>query len=108
MYLSLAPMSPSESSFIIPNKTSVTLVLSAWQSGGCPIRHFIVKYRPKYENQWITIAETLKMPRDVFVLRHLEPEKEYVVMVTAHNDAGITQAEYSFRTLASYNIGTDL
>lgn len=101
-------MSPPESSFIIPNKTSVTLVLSAWQSGGCPIQYFVVKYRPKYENQWITIAESLDMPRDVFVLRHLQPEKEYVVMVTAHNDAGITQGEYSFRTLASYNIGTDL
>ena len=106
--LSLAPMSPGESSFVFPNKTSATLLLSTWQSGGCPIRHFVVKYRPKYESQWTTIAENLDMPKDVFVLRHLEPEKEYVVMVTAHSEAGLTQGEYSFRTLPSYTIGTNL
>ena len=104
----LAPMSPSESAFIIPNTTSVTLLLSAWQSGGCPIQHFVVQYRPKYQNQWTTIAEKLSMPRDVYVLRHLAPDREYVVMVTAHSEAGLTQAEYAFRTLSPYSIGISM
>lgn len=101
-------MSPSETSFIIPNTTSVTLVLSAWQSGGCPIQHFVVQYRPKYQNQWTTIPEKLSMPRETYALRHLAPDREYIVMVTAHSEAGLTQAEYSFRTLSPYSIGTSL
>ena len=101
-------MSPSESAFIIPNTTAVTLLLSAWQNGGCPIQHFVVQYRPKYQNQWTTIAEKLSMPRDVYVLRHLAPDREYVVMVTAHSEAGLTQAEYAFRTLSAYSIGISM
>lgn len=101
-------MSPNEASFLIPNTTSVTLLLSAWLSGGCPIKHFAVQYRPKYQNQWIMVAEKLDMPRDEYVLRHLSPDREYVVMVTAHSEAGLTQGEYLFRTLSPSSIGRDL
>ncbi|GFQ89209.1 down syndrome cell adhesion molecule-like protein Dscam2 [Trichonephila clavata] len=100
-----APMSPQESAFIQPNSTSVTLNLGTWQSGGCPIRHFTVQYRSKYQNQWTTIPDKLDMPRDTFVVRHLSPDREYVVMVTAHSEAGLTQGEYSFRTLHASQAG---
>ncbi|GFV69375.1 hypothetical protein TNCV_3261391 [Trichonephila clavipes] len=36
---------------------------------------------------------------DTFVVRHLTGQ-EYVVMVTAHSEAGLTQGEYSFRDIA--------
>ncbi|KAF8789830.1 Down syndrome cell adhesion molecule like protein [Argiope bruennichi] len=100
-----APMSPQESVFLQSNSTSVTLNLGAWQSGGCPIRHFAVKYHPKYQNQWTTVTDKLEMPRDTYVVRHLSPDREYVVMVTAHSDAGLTQGEYSFRTLPASQAG---
>lgn len=99
----LAPMSPQESVFLSPNSTSVRLNLGAWQSGGCPIKHFVVQYRPKYQNQWITIPEKLDMPRDMYLLRHLSQDREYVVMVTAHSEAGLTQGEYNFKTLHSHS-----
>ncbi|CAL1281786.1 unnamed protein product [Larinioides sclopetarius] len=100
-----APMSPQESVFVQPNSSSVTLNLGAWQSGGCPIRHFAVRYHPKYQNQWTTVTDKLDMPRDTYVVRHLSPDREYVVMVTAHSEAGLTQGEYSFRTLPASQAG---
>ncbi|XP_054712913.1 cell adhesion molecule DSCAM-like [Uloborus diversus] len=100
-----APMSPQESAFLTPNASSVRLNLNAWQSGGCPILHFVVKYRPKYQNQWTAVPDKLEMPRDSYVIRHLSPDRDYVVMVTAHSQAGLTQAEYSFRTLHASQAG---
>ncbi|XP_042913100.1 cell adhesion molecule Dscam1, partial [Parasteatoda tepidariorum] len=100
--LGAAPMSPHGSHFLSPNTTFVVLNLGAWQSGGCPIKHFEIQYRPKYISQWSKVVEKLEMPRDVYFLRNLSPDREYEVMVTAHSDAGLTQAEYSFRT-ASLN-----
>ncbi|XP_035206928.1 Down syndrome cell adhesion molecule-like isoform X2 [Stegodyphus dumicola] len=94
-----APMSPQGSVFIHPNATTVTLNLSAWKSGGCPIRHFTVQHRPKYQNLWTTASEKLDMPRDIYIIRHLSPDREYVIMVTAHSEAGLTQGEYAVRTL---------
>ncbi|CAL1264756.1 unnamed protein product [Larinioides sclopetarius] len=94
-----APMPPHQSAFIQLNSSSVTLNLGAWQSGGCPIRRFVVQYRPKYQNQWITIPDKLNMPSSTYVIKPLSPNREYAVMVTAHSEAGLTQEEYSFRTL---------
>ncbi|KFM72780.1 Down syndrome cell adhesion molecule-like protein Dscam2, partial [Stegodyphus mimosarum] len=101
-----APMSPQESNFLQPNTTSVTLNLGTWQSGGCPIRHFLVQHRPKYQNQWTKVPDKLEMPRDTYVVRNLAPDREYVVMVTAHSEAGLTQGEYNFRTLRSLQGGS--
>ncbi|GBO33806.1 hypothetical protein AVEN_181671-1 [Araneus ventricosus] len=98
-------MSPQGSVFIQPNSTSVTLKLGAWQSGGCPIRHFAVQYRPKNQMQWTVIQDKLDMPRDTYAVRHLSPDREYVVMVTAHSEAGLTQGEYFFRTLHASQAG---
>ncbi|XP_055925124.1 cell adhesion molecule Dscam2-like isoform X2 [Argiope bruennichi] len=97
--LGAAPMSAHESSFLLPNMTSVTLNLVAWQSGGCPIKHFVVQYRPNYLNTWTTLTDRLDMPRDTYVIRNLAPDRDYVILVTAHSDAGLTQAEYLVRTL---------
>ncbi|GIY83431.1 down syndrome cell adhesion molecule [Caerostris extrusa] len=89
-----APMSPQASVFLQPNTTYVVLHLSSWKEGGCPITHFAVQHRPKYQSQWITATDKLDSPRDVYVLRHLSPDRDYVVMVTAHSEAGLTQGEY--------------
>lgn len=100
-------MSPQESIFIIPNTTSVQLNLAAWKSGGCSILHFLVQHRPKYQSHWTSVSEKLDMPRDVFIIRHLSPDREYVVMVTAHSEAGLTQGEYAVRTLPASALGIE-
>ncbi|GIY73463.1 down syndrome cell adhesion molecule-like protein Dscam2 [Caerostris darwini] len=94
-----APMSPQASVFLQPNTTYVVLHLSSWKEGGCPITHYAVQHRPKYQSQWITATDKLDSPRDVYVLRHLSPDRDYVIMVTAHSEAGLTQGEYVVRTL---------
>lgn len=45
------------------------------------------------------------MPRDSYVIRHLGPDRDYVVMVIAHSEAGLTQGEYAVRTLPAAAIG---
>lgn len=98
-------MSPPESTFVHPNTSSVQLHLSAWKSGGCPILHFLVQHRPKYlQGQWT--SEKLEASRDLHVIRHLSPDRDYVVMVTAHSEAGHTQGEYNARTLPASALGT--
>ncbi|KAG8178056.1 hypothetical protein JTE90_024068 [Oedothorax gibbosus] len=96
-----APMSPQEQAFIQPDVGSATLRLSAWQSGGCPIRHFVIRYKPKYSSQWTDIPDKLDGARESYVLRSLVPNREYDVVVTANSEAGMTQADYSFRTLST-------
>nr|XP_042903239.1 Down syndrome cell adhesion molecule-like protein Dscam2 isoform X1 [Parasteatoda tepidariorum] len=95
-----APMSPQETAFIHANVTSSNLILSAWKTSGCPIKHFIVQYRPKYQSQWISSSKKVQMPPDIYVLQNLVAEKEYDIMVTAVSDAGLTQGEYTVRTLS--------
>lgn len=92
-------MPAPQQSFITLNSTSVTLHLDEWQSGGCPILHFNVQYKHKYQSQWTAYPERIPSNQDKFILRQLVPDREYIIMVTAHSEAGVTQGEYKFRTL---------
>ncbi|XP_054712938.1 cell adhesion molecule Dscam2-like [Uloborus diversus] len=99
--LGAAPKPPLSSVFLQPNATSILLNLLAWENGGCPTRHFIVQHHAKYQTQWTVSSEKLEMPRDHYVIRNLIPDRDYVVKISAHSEAGITQEEYSVRTLAA-------
>ena len=84
-----APVSPSREEFIFPNSTSVALRLSSWQSGGCPINHFTIKYRLSHQKQWIILKEKLLNRFEPFYIYHLSPGNEYDLFVGAHTDAGM-------------------
>ena len=43
-----APAVPEANRFIEASASSVTLHLSAWSDGGCPMNYFVVEYRGKY------------------------------------------------------------
>lgn len=43
-----APAVPDANRFIEGSASSVTLHLSAWSDGGCPMLYFVVEYRGKY------------------------------------------------------------
>lgn len=94
-----APVSPQKEVFLSINTTSVMLHLQSWQSGGCPIQYFSVLYRPKFQRQWKQIAERISAQQQYFEIRHLAPGREYVLRVTAHSEAGTTEAEYIVHTL---------
>ncbi|XP_035231170.1 Down syndrome cell adhesion molecule-like, partial [Stegodyphus dumicola] len=94
-----APMPAPQQSFITLNSTYVILHLDGWQSGGCPILHFNIQYKHKYQTQWTSFPERIPANRDKVILGPLVPDRDYFVMVTAHSEAGVTQGEYKFRTL---------
>ncbi|KFM72389.1 Down syndrome cell adhesion molecule-like protein Dscam2, partial [Stegodyphus mimosarum] len=94
-----APMPAPQQSFITLNSTYVILHIDGWQSGGCPILHFNIQYKHKYQTQWTSFPERIPANRDKVILGPLVPDRDYFVMVTAHSEAGVTQGEYKFRTL---------
>ncbi|XP_055925896.1 cell adhesion molecule Dscam2-like isoform X3 [Argiope bruennichi] len=94
-----APMPAPQNSFVTLNSTFVVLHLDGWQSGGCPILHFNIQYKAKYQNQWTSVPDRIPANREKTIVGQLTPDREYIVMVTAHSEAGVTQAEYKFRTL---------
>lgn len=47
------PGIPQRSIFISPNSTFVLLNLHVWPDNGCPILHFVIKYRQQNDIDWI-------------------------------------------------------
>ncbi|KAL3210791.1 hypothetical protein MRX96_036890 [Rhipicephalus microplus] len=104
-----APVSSKRENFIDVNATSATLKLDMWQSGGCPILQYAVQLRPiapagqpqQQQQAWKLVSDVIPGHQRHFELRHLSPGREYEVRVSAHSDAGTTEADYSIRTLNS-------
>lgn len=97
------PISPEAYHFIRTNITSVTLDLSAWQDGGCPIQYFTVEFRrvDSAENSntnWIVVSSNVP-PKSRFSIPDLEPATVYNLRITAHNNAGVTITAFVFETL---------
>lgn len=87
------------------NSTSLTLRPSSWDDGGCPISHLTIEYRPRSNgnagshSQWIVVSRNLSPDEGPMTLHDLRPETWYNVRVTATNDAGSTDAEFTVRTV---------
>ncbi|KAH7969609.1 hypothetical protein HPB52_020249 [Rhipicephalus sanguineus] len=98
-----APVAPDERDVLLCNVTSVTLQLSSWKSGGCPILSFAVLCKPQSQKEWSTATATHLIPDNkqppVLVIPDLNPATWYDLLITAENDAGATEAEYVFATL---------
>ncbi|KAL1428795.1 hypothetical protein MTO96_002516 [Rhipicephalus appendiculatus] len=60
-----------------------------------------VKYRRRQDADWTTLQAT--RPRDARLeIPGLTPATWYTLQMTAHNSAGVTEAEYAFATLSKY------
>ncbi|XP_050040426.2 cell adhesion molecule Dscam1-like isoform X3 [Dermacentor andersoni] len=94
-----APQAPSPKTAVLPNVTSLGLVLAAWRDGGCPISHFLVQYRPRDELDWTLLSSRVIPDRDVVFLGDMAPGTWYQLLVVAYNSAGSTKAEYTVATL---------
>ncbi|KAL3225999.1 hypothetical protein MRX96_025279 [Rhipicephalus microplus] len=96
-----APVAPDRQSLVQTNVSSAVVLLGAWHSGGCPIHQFTVKYRRRQDADWTTLQAT--RPRDARLeIPGLTPATWYTLQMTAHNSAGVTEAEYAFATLSKY------
>ncbi|XP_071455023.1 cell adhesion molecule Dscam1 [Hetaerina americana] len=92
------PVIPEASRFIEVSTNSITLHLSAWSDGGCPMLYFVVEHKKRLQTEWNQVSNNVK-PGGNFVVLDLDPANWYHLRVTAHNNAGFAVAEYEFATL---------
>ncbi|XP_063221339.1 cell adhesion molecule Dscam2 isoform X2 [Bacillus rossius redtenbacheri] len=92
------PVIPEASRFIEVSTNSITLHLSAWSDGGCPMLYFVVEHKKQNQQEWNQVSNNVK-PGGNFVVLDLDPANWYHLRVTAHNNAGFAVAEYEFATL---------
>ncbi|KAI4460599.1 basigin related [Holotrichia oblita] len=96
------PIIPSAEKLIEPSSRSVSLRLTEWSDGGCPMLYFVVEHKKKTSTEWIQVANNVKLEDlDNFVVLDLDPATRYHLRVTAHNNAGFSVGEYEFATLTS-------
>ncbi|XP_049852755.1 Down syndrome cell adhesion molecule-like protein 1 homolog [Schistocerca gregaria] len=97
--LGTAPVAPTDSKLIRVNSTWISLNLSSWSDGGCPITSVVVEYKVRDEPTWTLVSNNAQVgPGDLAVL-DLASGASYRLRVTAHNSAGSTVATYDFATL---------
>uniref|UniRef100_T1KP14 Uncharacterized protein n=1 Tax=Tetranychus urticae TaxID=32264 RepID=T1KP14_TETUR len=94
-----APIAPDKNSFITSNITMVTLWLTNWSDGKCPIDYFEVQYKPQYQPEWILHSNRILPNLDRIDIREMLPGTWYDLLVTAKNEAGPTEAKYLVATL---------
>ncbi|XP_076297120.1 Down syndrome cell adhesion molecule 1 isoform X38 [Lasioglossum baleicum] len=93
------PIIPEAARFIEVSTNSITLHLSAWSDGGCPMLYFVVEHKKKHQQEWNQVSNNVKPGGNNFVVLDLDPASWYHLRVTAHNNAGFAVAEYEFATL---------
>ncbi|GAB6033413.1 Down syndrome cell adhesion molecule-like protein 1 [Chamberlinius hualienensis] len=93
------PGIPKTGEILFPNTTSAVLRLINWPSGGCPIHYFVIHYKHSFQRDWALISNNVQQHQESVFISDLRPGEKYKLQVTAHNDAGSTQAVYEFTTL---------
>ena len=73
--------------------------LNSWKTGGCPIQYFVVQYKPRTQREFILLSNHVLPEAGNLIITDLLPAKWYTLFLTATNEAGSTEAEYSFSTL---------
>ncbi|KAH8272141.1 hypothetical protein KR018_002177, partial [Drosophila ironensis] len=93
------PIPPPVDRLIRLNITSISLDLSSWNDGGCPISHFGIEFKlHESSSKWIIVSNKIESHAR-YVIGDLEPGTSYNLRVTAHNNAGSTNKELYFTTL---------
>lgn len=95
------PVAPFHKSILTTNTTSAIVHLSSWHDGGCPIIKYSIKYRMKTKTdseEWKVIPFDQSKSADVEIIG-LIPNKQYQLIVTAENQVGLINAEYSFNSV---------
>ncbi|XP_054713433.1 cell adhesion molecule Dscam2-like [Uloborus diversus] len=93
------PAAPKRESLLSTNSTFVVIHLNSWKSGGCPINFFVVQYKPLNQPEWILLSTNVLPEQRTVPITDLTPASHYMLLMTAHSDAGTIEAEYEFATL---------
>ncbi|XP_064480163.1 cell adhesion molecule Dscam1-like [Ornithodoros turicata] len=94
-----APVAPKRDALITVNATTLVIHLSSWNSGGCPIKSFAIRYRIHEESDWDVVSEQVLPDQKVVEVTNLASGKWYILNVVAHSEAGSTEQEFTFSTL---------
>lgn len=97
----IVPIAPSQGSFLRSTGSSNLLNLSEWKSGGCTIKYFIVQFRSDVNQEWHSLPQPIMGDQEKYLIKDLATDSWYRLRVAAHNDAGTTEAEYTFSTSSS-------
>ncbi|XP_042867937.1 Down syndrome cell adhesion molecule-like protein Dscam2 isoform X1 [Penaeus japonicus] len=92
------PEVPEVHRFVEVSSTTINLHLKAWQDGGCPMNYFVVEYKPRHQTEWI-MADNQVSPTGNYAIMELTPATWYNLRISAHNNAGSSDAEYECATL---------
>ncbi|XP_071040725.1 cell adhesion molecule Dscam1 isoform X2 [Parasteatoda tepidariorum] len=97
-----APNPPKRDALLSINSTAVTLHLNTWLGGACPVNFFIVQYKANTQREWILVSNNIVPEQKTSTITDLTPATWYTILMTAHSEAGPTEAEYVFATLTAY------
>lgn len=83
-------ISPSAEEFLMTNSTAVALNLNSWHNGGCAIRNYSLKYKQSEAKHWKVVSPIKHDSHEQrpFVISNLEPNRDYVLSVSAASTAG--------------------
>jgi hypothetical protein len=107
---SSAPIAPDKSSLLQVNTSFALISLSAFHDGACSITSFDVLYKRQRSHRWISlmngqnlqqldhVLNDEKQQEKTLILTDLDASTVYDLKITAHNQAGSTEAQYSFST----------
>ncbi|XP_011698542.1 PREDICTED: Down syndrome cell adhesion molecule-like protein Dscam2 [Wasmannia auropunctata] len=84
--------------FVTVNVSWITLHLSMWNDGGCPITFFELEYRKSGEDIWTLVSNNIEVQK-TYTVSELQPGTAYDIRIRAHNNAGSSVAEYKITTL---------
>ncbi|XP_022239116.1 Down syndrome cell adhesion molecule-like protein Dscam2 isoform X3 [Limulus polyphemus] len=93
------PRAPDKYSFLTINSTFVVLHLYVWKTSGCPVDFFVIQMKVQGQSTWQLVSDNVSPQRQEFCVPNLNPGSWYNLLVSAHNSAGSTDAEYVFSTL---------
>lgn len=100
------PIAPSQGVFLKSNGSSTLLNFNEWQSGGCPVKYYVVQFRSDINREWQSLAQPIPGDQETYLIKDLVMETWYRLRVSAHNEGGTTEAEYAFSTSASDRINS--
>ncbi|XP_022253159.1 Down syndrome cell adhesion molecule-like protein Dscam2 isoform X3 [Limulus polyphemus] len=93
------PTAPQVEKFVATNSSTAKFNLLTWTDGGCPLRYFIIHYKPQSQKEWTLLSNHVTPDQKNVVVTDLRPGTWYDLLVIAQNDAGTTEAQYRFATL---------
>ncbi|KAH8391710.1 hypothetical protein KR009_001715, partial [Drosophila setifemur] len=102
------PIAPPKQSLVRLNITSISLDLSSWQDGGCPISHFSIEFKlDGPSTEWIIVSNKIES-NAWYIIGDLDQGTSYHLRITAHNNAGSTDKEIFFTTLTTVGVISEI